>query len=320
MHKPRISVIVPIYNVEKYLDRCLDTIKNQTFVDFEVLLINDGTPDRSMDIAEKYADEDSRFIIYNKTNGGLSDARNYGIDRARGEFLVFVDSDDYLHEDYLKTMYEDCISNNADMAYCRFKHTGDKTGVKIPSINPKKSVIDRDKALDMLIRDKRMHSYAWNKMYRRALFTDNDIRYPIMFFEDVATSARLLFHANKIAITDKNLYFYVRRSGSIMSTMSSKKIEHLLLSILITRNYIQLHGEYDKYKKAIRAVALKMRLINIYSIIRQHILSWNFRDMKKNLRTNKMLYSYIISDNYEPVDGYPKLPYSIIQPEKKKKL
>ena len=318
MQNPKVSVIVPIYNVEKYIDKCLSTLKNQSFRDFEVLLINDETPDNSMQIAEKYASEDSRFLIFSKKNGGLSDARNYGIEHSRGEFIVFVDSDDYLHEDYLKTMYEDCINNNADMAYCRFKHTIDKTKIKIFSINPKKSVIERDKALDMIIRDNRMHSYAWNKMYRKTLFTDNNIRYPIMYFEDVATSARVLFHANKIAVTDKNLYYYVRRSGSIMSTMNSKKIEHLLLSILITRNYIQLHGEYDKYKKAVRAVALKMRLINIYSIIKQHIICGNFKGMKTNLRTNKKLYKYIISDDYVPVEGYPELPYNIIQPERKK--
>ncbi len=318
MQNPKVSVIVPIYNVEKYIDKCLSTLKNQSFRDFEVLLINDETPDNSMQIAEKYASDDSRFLIFSKKNGGLSDTRNFGIEHSRGEFIVFVDSDDYLHEDYLKTMYEDCINNNADMAYCRFKHAVDKTKIKIFSINPKKSVIERDKALDMLIRDNRMHSYAWNKMYRRTLFTDNNIRYPIIYFEDVATSARVLFHANKIAVTDKNLYYYVRRSGSIMSTMNSKKIEHLLLSILITRNYIQLHGEYDKYKKAVRAVALKMRLINIYSIIRQHIICGNFKGMKTNLRTNKKLYKYIISDDYVPVEGYPELPYNIIQPERKK--
>ena len=319
MPEPKVSVIVPIYNVEKYLDKCLQTIKNQTLSDFEVLLINDGTPDNSMEIARKYSVIDSRFLIFNKENGGLSDARNYGIERAKGDFIVFVDSDDYLHEDYLKTMYEDCINNNADMAYCRFKHTYLKTGIKFPSINPKKGVIDKEKALDMLIRDNRMHSYAWNKMYRRTLFTDNNIRYPIIYFEDVATSARVLFHANRIAVTDKNLYYYVRRSGSIMSTMNSKKIEHLLLSILITRNYIQLHGEYDKYKKAVRAVSLKMRLINIYSIVRQHIICHNFKGMKTNLHTNKKLYKYIISDDYIPVEGYPKLPYSIVQPKKKQK-
>lgn len=317
MHKPKVSVIVPIYNVEKYLDKCLSSLKSQTLTDFEALLINDGTPDESMKIAEKYAVDDSRFIIYNKKNGGLSDARNYGIERAKGEFIVFVDSDDYLHKDYLKTMYDDCINNNADMAYCRFKHTYLKSGIKMPSINPRKGIIDKSKALNMLIRDNRMHSYAWNKMYRRTLFIDNDIRYPIIYFEDVATSARVLFHANKIAVTDKKLYFYVRRSGSIMSTMNSQKIEHLLLSILITRNYIQLHGEYDKYKKAVKAVALKMRLINIYSIIRQHIICRNFKNMKTNLRTNKLLYKYIISDDYIPVEGYPELPYSIIQPERK---
>ena len=319
MSQPQVSVIVPIYNVEEYLDHCLSTIEKQTFRDFEVLLINDGTPDNSMDIAKRYAEKDKRFLIFNKENGGLSDARNYGLERAKGEYIVFVDSDDYLHEDYLKELYSQCTKHQADMSYCRFWHTYLKSGIKMPSLNPRKSVIERDKALKMLIRDNFMHSYAWNKMYKRSLFDDNNIKYPIMYFEDVATTARLLFNANKIAVSDRYLYYYVRRAGSIMSTINAKKINDLLLSILIYRDYIIFHGEYDKFRSAINGASMKMSLVNIYSIVRQHLLSGNFKGCLTNLRTNHKLYKYLVSNIESVTNKLPDLPYHIRQPEKKHK-
>lgn len=317
--QPLISIIIPVYNVEKYLEKCLNTVKNQTFKDFEALIINDGTPDNSMKIAEKFVNEDKRFIFFNKPNGGLSDARNFGLERAKGEFVVFIDSDDYVDKDYLKVMYEGCINNNADMAYCRFKHYYPRTGIKVISLNPKKGVYDRDKALDMLIRDNLMHSYAWNKIYRKSLFIDNDIRYPKMYFEDVATSIRLLCNANRIVVSDKYLYFYVRHPGSIMSTMNAKKINDLILSLLINRNYIQYSGDYDKFEKSIKAVAKKMQLVNIYSIFRQHILCFNFEGCLTNLRTNNKMYKYVTSKTYKAIKELPELPFTIIQPENKKK-
>ncbi len=316
---PLVSVIIPVYNVEKYIEKCLTTIKEQTFKDFEALIINDGTPDNSMKIAEKFVAEDERFIIYNKPNGGLSDARNYGLERAKGEFVVFIDSDDYVDKDYLKVLYNGCKDNNADMAYCRFKHHYPRAGIDVFSLNPRKGVYERDKALNMLIRDNLMHSYSWNKMYRRTLFTDNNIRYPKMYFEDVATSIRLLFNANRIAVSDKYLYFYVRHPGSIMSTMNAKKIDDLILSVLINRNYIQFHGEYEKFEKPLKAVAKKMQLVNIYSILRQHILCMNFKNCLTNLKINNKMYEYLTSKDYDAVEGSPILPYSIIQAEKKKK-
>ena len=314
MPAPAISVIVPIYNVEKYLGKCLMSLKKQPFKDFAALLIDDGTPDNSMAIAEKFAADDKRFIIFHKENGGLSDARNFGLDRARGEYIAFVDSDDFVHEDYLKVLYGECKRNNADISYCRFVHDFIKPGILIPSLNPKKGVLSRDKALELILKDKLLHSYAWNKMYRRSLFSENDIRYPTMYFEDIATSPKLIFHANKVAVSSRFLYHYVKRPGSILATMNSKKIDDLMLSILICRDYIQSRGEYEKFRKAINRCAKKMELINIYSVLRLHILSRNFRELKDNFRINKKLYDHLTSDRYKPTGKAPELPAHIKQP------
>ncbi len=318
MSNPEISVIVPIYNVEKYIGKCLESIKNQTFTDFEVLLIDDGSPDGSADIARSYCEKDKRFCLYSKKNGGLSDARNYGIERAKGEFVVFIDSDDYIHKDYLNVLYHECADNGADMAYCRFSYSLFGGKIIIPMIFAAgKEVMRTQDALNLMIRDNFLQSYAWNKMYRLSLFKDNNIRYPKMYFEDIATSARVLYHANKLAISNRYVYYYVVRSGSIMTTMNSRKINDLLRSLLITRDHIQRNGLYEHYRKSIRGVAIKMHFVNIYSILREHIAHFDFHGMGYNFRTNRELYKYITSDDYKPSDEFPDLPVKLMQPGKK---
>ncbi len=315
MSEPKVSVIVPIYNVEKYLDKCLRSLQEQTFRDFEVLLIDDGTPDNSMAIAQRFADADPRFLIFHKQNGGLSDARNYGIERATGEFITFVDSDDYVHRDFLKVLYHECADNGADYSYCRFKHSYFRIGLTLPSfISAGKEVMKTRDALNILIKDNYLHSYAWNKMVRRTLFTDHGITFPKMYFEDIATSSRVMYHANKVAITDKYLYYYVKRYGSIMATMDAQKIDDLIRSVLIVRNYIQGQGLYEDYRRSMRGFANKIRLVNIYSIFRQHILHLDFRKLGYNLKTNNRLYRFIVDDNYQWVEGFPELPYRMHQP------
>ncbi|MGN0537059.1 MAG: glycosyltransferase [Acutalibacteraceae bacterium] len=317
---PAISVIVPIYNVERYLPKCLKSICNQSFTNFEALLIDDGSQDNSAAIAQKICDTDKRFHIIHKENGGLSDARNVGLQHAKGEFVVFIDSDDYIHTDYLSVLYNACIQNNADMSYCRFKYSYFKTGITLKArLSSKTGVFDKEEALDMLIRDNILHSYAWNKMYRRTLFTENNITYPKMFFEDIATSAKVLFHAKKLAVTNQYLYYYVKHFHSIMSTMNAVKINDYLRSILIVRNYIQLQGAYETYKDAIYAFAKKAHAINVYSIVRQHLLYLDFKNIRLNLQTNDKIFNYITSDTYEPIDGNPQLPFFITQPGKKEK-
>lgn len=315
---PKISVVVPIYGVENYIEKCLISIQEQTFEDFEVLLINDETPDNSMKIAEKFAEKDSRFLIFNKKNGGLSDARNYGIERARGEYIAFIDSDDYIHKDFLDILYHECVDHDADMSYCRFKYCIGKIHL-CDILAASKEVMKTRDALNILIKDNFLHSYAWNKLYKTKLFTENHITYPTMYFEDIATSGRVLYHANKIAISDKYLYYYVMRGGSIMNTMNAQKINDYIRSVLIVRNHIQEQGLYPDYRKSVKSFARKMMLVNIYSIFRQHILNWNFRDLGKNLKTNYQMYEYITDDSYQSVPSFPEIPYKIIQPVKKQK-
>lgn len=312
---PKISVVLPIYKVEKYLLRCLMSIQRQTFKDYEVLIINDGSPDRSPEIAGRFCRSDKRFRVYNKENGGLSDARNYGIERACGEYITFIDSDDHIHKDFLKTLYEACVKYNADMACCKFMYSYFGTGMKLPRPSfLKGGTMPHEQAMNYLVSDYKLQSYAWNKLYKTKLFKDNGIRYPDMFFEDIATSSRVLYHANKLAVCDRYLYFYEKRFGSIMGTMNMEKISDYWRSVLSQRNYFQRLGEYERYKPAVEKFAKKAHGINIYSIVRQHILHFDFRKMRYNLDTNDDIYHYIISDEYIASEGLPEIPYKFIQP------
>ncbi len=317
---PAVSVIVPMYKVEKFIPRCMESIQNQTFTDFEVLMIDDGSPDRCAEIAGEFAKKDERFLLLHKSNGGLSDARNYGIARAKGEYLVFVDSDDCIRRDYLEVLYHECVDNDAEISYCRFYHSYFMSHLVIPMLSSaKKEVLSAEDALHLLIRDQYLHSYAWNKMYKKSLFTDHHITYPKMYFEDVATSPRVFFHAGKIAVTNKYLYYYEKRFGSIMATMNMRKVHDLLRSILIIRNDLQYNNAYDQYRSSVHALAGKMYLINIYSIFRQHLKFFDFKDMKHNMNINRRLYEYIISDDYQATDTLPELPLDFTQPERRKK-
>ncbi len=317
--KPQVSVIIPMYNVEKYIRKCLTSVKNQTFTDFEVLMIDDGSPDNSGKIAAEFEKNDKRFTLYKKVNGGLGDARNFGLERAKGKYVVFIDSDDYIKKNYIEILYNECENNGADMACCRFYYTYFNTGICLPMvIAPKKCVLPKQKALKMLIRDNTIKNYAWNKMYRKSLFTENQIYYPNMFFEDIATTGRLMFHSKKVAITNKYLYCYQKRLGSIMSTMNAKKINDFLLSVFIMRNYIQKNGKYNEYKDSLNFLVSKIFIFNIYSVIRMHLLNIDFKNMKRNFRINRYLCNYLKSENYKPVDDTPSLPVTFIQPGKRK--
>ena len=144
---------------------------------------------------------------------------------------------------------------------------------------------------------------------------------PDMYFEDIATSGRVLYHANKIAITDKYLYYYVKRFGSIMSTMNAKQINDYMRSVLIVRNHVQEAGLYQDYRSSVRRMSRKMCILNVYSITRQHLLHLDFRKWIYNLRINHSAYKYVTSDKYISMDGIPDIPFKIHQPgwEKKKR-
>lgn len=214
MCKPLVSVIVPCYNVELYLPKCIDSILNQTYQNLEVWLVDDGSPDRCGEICDEYAKKDTRIKVIHKKNGGLADARNVALDVMKGEYVVCVDSDDYISSTHIEGLYHLIEKHGADVSvntFCSF-YEGSS-----PNPSPKSTkdwVLDGLHATEMMFYQEHFDNTAWGKMYKASLF--DGIRYPKgLLFEDLPTTYRLLLKANKVAFNDEQSYFYLLRSDSI---------------------------------------------------------------------------------------------------------
>lgn len=223
MH-PLISVIIPVFNVEEYLDKCVESIISQTYENLEIILVDDGSPDNCPSICDNWAKKDDRIRVIHKINGGLSDARNVGIDKASGEYLFFVDSDDYIAQDMIEKLYVALYENEADMSICNFKYVSEDNLKKFDNDNLpiKDEVLSGEYVLlNKIFEDKNWYwVVAWNKLYKKDLF--DNIRYPFgKIHEDEFIIHQILFKCKKIACVSEMLYFYVQRNDSIMGNANS---------------------------------------------------------------------------------------------------
>lgn len=317
---PKVSLIIPVYNVESYLRKSLDSAINQTLDDFEIIAVNDGSTDSSYEILKEYANKYDNFIVINKENGGLSDARNAGLKAAKGEYIAFLDSDDYLAPNFLETLYTMASDNNAEIACCNYKMYFPKSNIKItvPTI-PESGVYSKEQALKKLILDYTVHYFSWNKLCKRSIFEENKIQFYDMYFEDISTSPRLFYNATKIAITTKPLYYYTQRPGSILNTMNVKKINDYTKALGVIRNYLEEKNDYKVYRSTFRHYAFRVRLVNYFSISRMHFQFKTFTGIINNIRINNKLINFYIDDNYKLENGIIKMPYLIMSPVKKSK-
>ncbi len=217
---PVISIVVPVYKVEAYLEKCVDSILNQTFTDFELILVDDGSPDKCPRICDEYAKRDSRVKVIHKENGGLSDARNVGIEVATGTFIGFVDSDDYIASDMYESLYRLATENNCDMAVCQAVIVGENEEA-IYEDSDEVRVFDSAEALNQMICGRLFTVNTWNKLYKRELF--DNIRFPKgMLYEDLATTYKLISVSDKVAYSPIKKYAYLQRKGSIMNVTGYK--------------------------------------------------------------------------------------------------
>ena len=217
------SVIVPVYKVEKYLSRCVDSILNQTYPDFELILVDDGSPDNCGKICDEYAEKDSRIHVIHKKNGGLSDARNagmeYAFNKGASEWITFIDSDDWVAPNYLEELLGICKKYQADIGVCRLQRCKEYTQVS--------SGYDIDyigNVCDALFYDGGLACYACAKMYKTALMAD--YRFPKgMYMEDFYLIPEIIMSANRIAVTERQLYYYFENDNSILGSLSLVKFQ-----------------------------------------------------------------------------------------------
>lgn len=215
MKEEKISVIVPIYKVEQQLCRCVESIRNQTYKNLEIILVDDGSPDKCGDICEDYVEKDSRIRVIHKCNGGLSDARNIGIEFASGKYICFVDSDDWLDLDMIELLYKVCIDRQADIVECSYRNVYRDYIQEETRCTAEITEADSVFALEGMLDWKYFKPVAWNKIYKRS--TIGDIRYPVgKIHEDEFTTYKYFYNASKLVYVDISKYNYDRtRTDSI---------------------------------------------------------------------------------------------------------
>lgn len=234
--KAEVSIIVPVYNVEQYLRRCVDSILEQKFQDYELILVNDGSIDGCGGLCDLYGSQHSNVRVIHKPNGGLSSARNAGLDVAEGEYIVFVDSDDYIHQEMIGTLHELARIHSSDIVMCNYVRTNEEQISQVlPTEVPEVYHYTNLQAIDRLLNVDEDHQsgkknglhwvLAWNKLYKRHLF--NDLRYKDgVLFEDVHIIHRLLYKCSKITYIPQPLYYYYQRPESIVnSTFTIRKAD-----------------------------------------------------------------------------------------------
>lgn len=222
MKEPLISVIVPVYKVEKYLNRCVKSIIDQTYENLEIILVDDGSPDRCPVMCDAWKEKDNRIKVIHKSNGGLSDARNAGMEVANGELIGFVDSDDWIAPDMYQCLYEAMKADNSDIAACGVEMvwedgTSSRTLTKMGSC-----VLNRKEAMEALIEESWLKQPVWYKLYKTNLI--RKILFPVeKYHEDAFWSYQVIGVAERVSVTDHVGYYYWQRNGSIMGEKYSLK-------------------------------------------------------------------------------------------------
>ncbi len=226
MENPLISIIVPVYSVEEYLERCVRSLMAQTYENLEIILVDDGSPDNCGALCDGFAKEDSRLVVIHKENGGLSSARNAGVDIARGEYLGFVDSDDWMEPDAYEALVKLALQEQVKLVCGGRYDVRAKTGEKKPGLCPPKTeVISGEALVRRIFLWDNVDSAAWDKLYHRSLF--ETIRYPVgRIVEDVPTTYRIALLAGRVGMLSKPIYNYYHRPGSITNAAVSEKVFH----------------------------------------------------------------------------------------------
>ena len=278
MEQDLISIIVPIYKVEAYLDQCVSSIVEQTYQNLEIILVDDGSPDRCPVLCDEWAAKDSRIRVIHKPNGGLSDARNAGLDVCRGEYVAFVDSDDWLESNYVDKMLGAAQTEQADIVTCTFVDEFEATGKTV--CNPKEAFVgNTEQALQMLYDGTRIITAAM-KFYRRYIW--QDLRFPVgRLYEDALTTYKVFDLAKTIVQIPDGLYHYRVREGSIMTSAFSLKTTGI--SDVWKENYLFCKEEYPRVADAARSFWLE----HIPPLLAQFPKSMNEEEKREKKRLKR---------------------------------
>lgn len=260
MQEAKISIIVPVYNVEPYLRKCLDSIIHQTYQNLEIILVDDGSPDNCGAICDEYAAGDQRIKVIHKINGGVSSARNAGLEAATGDWIGWVDPDDYIASDMYEYLLEGAQKYGADITVCGRTEVYPDRQVSIGW--GRETVLGREEAIGLLLEDGMLRNYLWDKLWRKELF--QDIEFPRgRNFEDIATIYRLFEKVDMIVCFPQCKYFYLQRMNGIVQ---SRSLSNVAVCYEIEKErYLNLKDNYPQFQEQME-VRLVSSVANIWGV------------------------------------------------------
>ena len=288
-----ISVIVPIYNVEDYLPRCIESIINQTYKNIEIILIDDGSTDNSLKICKDYAEKDKRIIVINQENKGLSSARNAGLDIHKGKYIVFIDSDDYVCDTYIEKLYNNIIETKSDISICDFYRFINGKIIKNSYLKTHFIVEDNSK-YDFLENEYYSPTnYQWTKMYKSEIF--GNLRYPVgKNFEDVYLIVYELYKAKRISYMLEPLYYYRHRKDSITGDYKMDRFD----AIDALDNRIKFYEEHNLNEHIIPTEINQLNriIIYVYNINKKVLSKENLKIIELNKKRGKKLAKELLKE------------------------
>ena len=248
--EPKISVIIPVYNVEKYLEKCIKSVISQEYKNLEIILVNDGSTDKSGEICDNYKLIDDRIKVMHKKNGGLSDARNCGLDNARGEYIAFLDSDDWIDKKLYSSLYNIINKYDADIAICNFKKVY-KENEELNNIHSEFIYSNVEVLENILSKIGTQMIVSWNKLYKREVL--KNMRFPVgKIHEDEFLTPMILYKANRIVYTEKELIYYRQRENSIMGSGFTNRSIDILHALDIRSDFYLKNNLFSLYEKNLR--------------------------------------------------------------------
>lgn len=288
----KVSIIVPVYNVEKYLKRCLNSLVNQTLTDIEVILVNDGSKDKSQEIINEFKEKyPEKIKAFETVNGGAAKARNYALEHVTGEYIGFVDSDDYVEEDMYEKLYNKAIEENAEIVCCNYYRVQEE----VNKFSPKRfgnQRINKDNVFNKSIYEEKLLfdevPYLWNKIFKADIIKNNNIKFEndLRIYEDLLFTYKAFSKANKISRIEDNMYYYiVSREGSLTQYLTEKRFDIFKVTEKLIEYYTEI-GKYEELKEAILYVILK----HIYVILEKKTYS---REKKLKLKYINQAFTFL---------------------------
>lgn len=294
-----ISIIVPIYNVEKYLNKCIDSIISQTYKNIEIILVDDGSPDNCGKICDEYAKKDNRIKVIHKENGGVSSARNVGIENSNGEWIAFVDADDWIEKEYIFSLANKAKDENADIALCTYNRVTGNIIEKINNFN-KKNELNAEEYLIMALNPQTGFGYCWIKLFKKNIIKDTRFDRSLLVAEDALFNIQISKNINKAVVLSENLYNYRNNENSVVKKFDEKYVKKYLNAMKKNKKYIFDNYQKDSIKQSYyNFVAFHVMLIAVNYCYHPENKCKNKRKLLKEICEQDYFDEGIKKSNYE---------------------